>query len=132
MKPFDTLLRLMHMMGLFQEDKSSRNKFIRIILNCVVIGIFLIYIVSTIWYFLFTAQKFTEYTECVYYITCALAMPVFYLTFLWQGKEFNRFLTELNEIIESSEFKLWLITLRISNDSSCNAFLNWLEQFLIK
>lgn len=107
MKSFGTLLRLMHMMGLLQEDKSSRDKFIRILLNFVIIGIFLIYIVSTIWYFLFTAQKFTEYTECVYHITCALAMPVFYLKFLWQGKEFNGFLTDLNKIIESSEFKLW-------------------------
>lgn len=108
MKPFDFYLRFMSMMGIWRKDNSLQEKLIGMLMNCVFMCLYSIFLITTGWFFFFTAEKFAEFTECFYSLICAIIIPMFYLKLFWQKKTFDMYFTYLNAIIEESVFKLRL------------------------
>lgn len=108
MKPFDFYLRFMSTMGIWRKDNSLQDKLIGIGVNCVFICLYSIFSITAGWYFLFTAEKFSEYTECLYSLICAIIIPVFYLKLFWKKETFDIYFTDLNTITKKSVFKLRL------------------------
>lgn len=125
MKPFDFYLRFMSMTGIWRKDNSLRDKLIGIGVNCVFVCLFSIFLSTSGWFFFFTAEKFAEYTECLYSLICAIIIPVFYFKLFWQKETFDMYFTDLNVITEESgwDFQLRKLILFYEKTNKKQVFL---------
>lgn len=71
-----------------------------IISNFIFYAICLLSLSSTLYFFAFTAQIFSEYVETFYYITHSMLMLSWYSVYLTQRKSYGSLIVELDEIIE--------------------------------
>lgn len=88
MKTFDLLRNYIRNLGIFQWSSNRCGNLFTTFLNCVYFGIFMIFFMTTLWYFLFTAQTIIEYAKSFYFMSYAIVVLVWYSTFLWKTDEY--------------------------------------------
>ena len=103
MKSFDLLQVQMRWMGIFPLNAKQNGKITRLFLNCVYFVIILEFILTTLWYFAFTAVTLIEYAQCFYVTTFAFVVLVWYLSYLWHRDDFRALFLDLDKIVLKSE-----------------------------
>lgn len=94
---FESLKYYQSLMGLWKNGGRYN-----LILNIIFIGFFLNFVVSSMWYFLFTAQTIIEYSKCFYYMMSALLVLAWYSICLHQRNEYAEVFADLGRMIEQS------------------------------
>lgn len=103
MKTFNLLKSYMQGLGIFQRDPNRSGKIFNLFLNCVYFGISIIFLITTLWYFSFTAQTLTEYSKSFYFMTFSLVMLVWYPTFLWKRDQYATLFDDFDAIVKRSK-----------------------------
>lgn len=102
MKSFELLKNHLRPLGIMQFGSNPIGPFAKILIHVGVFGVFSFCIPSMFRFFLFAARSFSEYVESFYYVLVNLFIVVLYAIYLRQGAEYNRFLIEIDAIIEQS------------------------------
>lgn len=103
---FESLKYYQSVMGLWKNGRYN------LILNIIFIGFFINFVVTPMWFFLFTAQTIIEYSKCFYYMMSALLVLAWYSIFLHQRNDYAEVFADLERMIEKSksmfEFENWV------------------------
>lgn len=91
----------MYILGILRREPNGKS--IGIILNCVFIVIFIIYLLLTNYFFMFTAKTFAEYSESSAFVLGSMLTLWWYIVYLWQREKYVRLIDDLDEIMEKRE-----------------------------
>lgn len=85
----------------------------------------LLYLLSVVCYLLFEAKTFAEFSEASLFLAITLARNTFYFVLVWKKTELSTLISDVEEIIQKSEFELRIIWCYqfFSNFSKMNIFL---------
>lgn len=100
MNLFATLNKYLRLSGILPWDSTFRGRIISLIINFAFFGNYFILFLSTLWFFLFEAVTFSEFSECFYFLNCSLLLISWYLIYLLKREEFVALFAKLTEIIE--------------------------------
>lgn len=108
MNIFETLSASLFWVGVFfvEWDPGPKKRYIIMAMNCVSIGIGVIFSVTCTWFFLINAKTPTEHRESLFSVLLTLLILVLRLTFFWNGPTYIALFSELTTIIGKSKTKL--------------------------
>lgn len=87
-------------MGLWENNgKHHHNP----MWNIIFIAFFINYFVTSLWFFVFAAQTFTEYSESFYYTMSAVLALSWYSIFLHQRQNYAQVFADIDTMIEKSK-----------------------------
>lgn len=106
METFELLKKYFRFLGSTHQDANLYEKLSGVAVICSLLGIYLVYILTTLWFFAFEAKTFMERAESLYYLLSSLSMFVWYVNIVWQKSEHKSLFDELDKIIAKSECKI--------------------------
>lgn len=102
MKTFNTLKGQLRFIGTLQP--STKHQWIQFSLsNCVFFAICIFHCSTMFWFSAFEAETFADYSECSFYMLCAVMTFAWYTIMFWQRKEYTNFLAYIDKTIETSK-----------------------------
>lgn len=107
MKSLDLLKKHLHRLGVFQSNVNFRERMYDYFAKFVFYGVSVLILESCLCYFAITAEVFSEYVECFYYLTHVMTLFFsWYTIYLLQEKRFRVHIAKLEDIVASSKYKL--------------------------
>lgn len=102
MKTFELLKFQLSKSGILPLDSSPRARQTAIVANCVSVSACIVCLLTTGWFFLFTAQTNSEYVDgCVFYSSIFFAS--WYLICMWNKEKLMTLFADLDAIIVKSK-----------------------------
>lgn len=99
MNSFVVLKKYLRLSGVLPWDSSHRGKFISAALKCVFFANYFMVLWQTLWFVLFEAVTFSEYSEGLYYLNGSLLMISWFTAYSFGRKKFVQIFEDLNKII---------------------------------
>lgn len=121
---FKSLKFYLSLMGLWK-----RGEHYDLVLNLVFLGFFINFVVSSLWFFLFTAQTIIEFSKCFYYMMSAFLVLAWYSIYLYQRNEYAQVFVDLDTMMEKSK-PMIQNTLRKKNGRKSNLY--WIRKNIIQ
>lgn len=100
MNSFVFLIKYLRICGIIPWNFTLLGRIITLIINFIFFGGFFMLFYSTLWFFLFEAVTFSEFSESFYYLNCSFLMTSWYTTYLFKREKFIGIFEKLNNIIE--------------------------------
>lgn len=107
MEAFKYLQSLLRYMGILQYDDTNRGRAFTFILNCVYMGLFASFFLTTLCYFIYSAKTFVDFSENVIFLACSLLNIVWYSNFIYRRYEYVILFIELDTIISKSMYNIY-------------------------
>lgn len=102
MKTLITLKSQLIFIGTLQP--STQREFIRFsIINCVFFTFGTLHMITMLWFIVFDAETFDDYSKCSFYILTAALTIAWYIILVWNRKNYANFFRNLDGIIEESK-----------------------------
>lgn len=92
-------------MGILQPETQLEWIFFSIV-NFVLLGILMIYCVTTSWYTAFEAETFAEYAECFFVVLSASVVTMWYSLLIWNRNAYGNFFDRIDAMVEKSKHKM--------------------------
>lgn len=90
-------------MGIFPRDSSRRELVLCILINWIYFGMFVVNLMTMIWYLAFDAESFRDLTKCFFYMCCNMFPISWYSVYLWQRTEYIDLFNDLDALIARSK-----------------------------
>lgn len=103
MRTFEQLKKHLRWIGVLESDGSLKGRFVSTISVGTFSTISTIYVLTTTWYFLFTAETFKQYAESALFVASSFLDIMWYFLFRWQRKQYDAMFVELDAILDKRE-----------------------------
>lgn len=107
MIPFETLNQYLRWARFLPRDSSRKEKILSIVFNCFYFWSHVVCLLSTSWFFCFTARTYGEYVWCFFFIQCAVLGLFCQVTFFLNKNEYENLSYELHVITINSKFEFF-------------------------
>lgn len=105
MKTLLTLKKQFILMGILQPT-TQLERIIFSIANIVLLGLCMIYCVTSSWYIVFEAETFAVYAECLFIVLSSLMLTMWYSFLIWNRNEYRDLFARIDAIVEKSKHKM--------------------------
>lgn len=99
----DTLKRNFRWLGILQFDSQPNRMIIAAILNCICGGLFGFYVLSNLWFFIFDAVTYEDYSRSFFFCLSSSLGALWYATYLMGKNKYADIFDDLDDIVEKSE-----------------------------
>lgn len=112
METFALLKFHLRLMGILKWDNSLRatnNAFLR---NCIVLGMSILYLLTTGLFIIFKAQTQKETATATVFAMAGIFMKLWYILLIWNKKKIEKLFDDMDVIIQKREintFKIYLM-----------------------
>lgn len=103
MNSFVVLKKYLRLSGVLPWDSSRHGKCISTALKCVFFANYLTVLSQTVWFVLFEAVTFSEFSEGLYYLNGSLLMISWFTAYSFGRDKFVEIFEDLNKIIAKRE-----------------------------
>lgn len=104
MKLFKKLKEYLMWVRILPRDKSSKETFLSVGINCFCFGLLVCACISTIWYSSMNRTT-SEYVRGVFYSICNVFFLFWYIVFIWNKTNYENLSIEFAVIIGKSKMK---------------------------
>lgn len=113
MKTFEKLKVFLRLLGILQYDGNHRRTLITITLNFILLGIYVVFSITTLYCLTFRAQTLSNFLDNTFFVLLALVNVLWYCNFIYRRNMYTALFIDLDQIILESEWnniqlKIWL------------------------